>query len=92
MLVVKLKDAMEEYHRRTGHKITYAHLSEMTGIAKGTLQQIGSRLDYHPTLGNIEKLCRALDVTPGFLLEIIDDPPKPKQRTKKKRAAGTKRE
>jgi hypothetical protein len=27
---------------------------------------------------------RALDVTPGDLLELIDDPPKPKRRSKKK--------
>ncbi len=33
----------------------------------------------------IDKLRRALDVTPGDLLEIIDDPPKPKRRTKKKK-------
>lgn len=32
----------------------------------------------------IAKLRRALEVTPGFLLEIIDDPPKPKGRPKRK--------
>ncbi len=83
MIVVKLREAMEAYRRRTGKRITYEQLAESTGIARGTLQQIGSRLDYHPTLANVEKLCRALDVPPGDLLEIIDDPPKPKRKAKR---------
>ncbi len=85
MLVVKLKDAMEAYRRRTGQRITYAELAERTGISHATLRTIGSVLAYHPTLANIERLCKALDVTPGDLLEVIDDPPKPKRRPKKKR-------
>jgi len=36
-------------------------------------------------LAHIEKICRALNVTPGDLLELIDDPPKPKRRVKGKR-------
>lgn len=83
MLVVKLRDAMEEYHRRTGENITYRQLSKMTGIAKGTLEQIGSRLDYHPTLANVEKLCVALEVPLHHILEIIAEPPK---RTRKSKA------
>ena len=31
------------------------------------------------------KLRRALDVTPGDLLELIDDPPKPKRGPKRER-------
>ena len=79
MIVVKLREAMEAYRRRTGKRITYGRLAESTGIALGTLQQIGSRLDYHPTLANVEKLCRALDVPLHDMLEMIDDPPKPKR-------------
>jgi DNA-binding Xre family transcriptional regulator len=85
MLVVKLKDAMEAYRRRTGQRMTYAELAERTGISHATLRTIGSVLAYHPTLANIERICKALDVTPGDLLEIIVDPPKPKRRAKKKR-------
>lgn len=76
MLVVKLKDAMEAYRRRTGERMTYAELAERTGISHATLRSIGSVLAYHPTLGNIERICKALDVTPGDMLEIIPDPPK----------------
>jgi DNA-binding Xre family transcriptional regulator len=85
VIVVKLREAMEACRRRTGVRITYEHLAQSTGIAVGTLQQIGSRLDYHPTLANVEKLCRALEVSLHDMLEMIDDPPKPKRRAKKKR-------
>ncbi len=85
MIIVKLKEAMLACQRRTGEKITYEDLARMTGIASGTLQSIGSRQNYHPTWGNVEKLCRALDVPLQDLLELIDDPPKPKRRAKKKR-------
>lgn len=83
MLVVKLRDAMEAYRRRTGERMTYAKLAERTGISQSTLRTIGSDLTYHPTLANVEKICWALDVTPGDLLELIGDPPKPKRRKKK---------
>ena len=85
MLVVKLKDAMEAYRRRTGERMTYAKLAERTGISHATLRTIGSVLTYHPTLANVERICKALDVTPGDLLEIIDEPPKRKRTKKKKR-------
>ena len=84
MIVVKLRDAMEAHRRRTGQRITYAVLAERTRISQSMLRTLGSSLGYHPTLANIEKLCRALDVTPGDLLELIDDPPKPKRTSKKK--------
>ena len=85
MLVVKLKDVMEAYRRRTGERMTYAELAERTGISHATLRTIGSVLAYHPTLANVERICKALDVTPGDMLEIIPDPPKKKRKAKKKK-------
>jgi DNA-binding Xre family transcriptional regulator len=85
MLVVKLRDAMEAYRRRTGERMTYAKLAQQTGISQSTLRTIGSNLAYRPSLANVEKICRALNVAPGELFELIDDPPKAK------RAAGRKR-
>ncbi len=85
MLVVKLRDAMEAYRRRIGERMTYAKLAERTGISQSTLRTIGSDLTYHPTLANIERICKALDVTPGDMLEIIPDPPKAKPVTDKRR-------
>ncbi len=86
MIVVKLREAMEAYRRRTGERMTYAKLSALTGISQETLRSIGSRLNYQPTLGNVEKLCRALNVPLHDLLELIDDPPKPRRTKKKTRA------
>jgi len=76
---------MAAYKRRTGQRVTYAILAEMTGIAKGTLHHVGSRDDYNATLQLVERLCRALDVTPADLLELIDEPPKAKRTAKRKR-------
>ena len=89
MLTIKLKDAMEAHRRRTRERMTYGKLAAATGIAESTLKKIGSSLTHHTTLANIEKLCRALNVTPGDLLELIDDRPKPKRRAKKKPPGGT---
>ena len=85
MIVIKLKEAMLGYGRRARRNITYPELADMTGIPVETLRSIGSRPGYHPTIARIEVLCRALDVTPGDLLEIIDDPPKSKRKAKKKK-------
>ena len=80
MIILKLREAMEAYRRRSGKRMTYERLAELTGIAKGTLHQMGRRLDYHPTLANVEKLCAALETPLGGMLEIVPDPPKPKKR------------
>ncbi len=86
MLIVKLRDAMEEYRRRTGERMTYPKLSEQTGIAVSTLSKIGSEMGKHTTLANVEKICTVLGVSTGELLVIIPDPPKPKRkRSAKKR-------
>lgn len=85
MVAIKLREAIQRYKRRTRKRMTYEILAERTGLAKGTLNNIGSRDDYNATLATIEKICRALDVSPGDLLEIIDNPPKPKRKRKAKR-------
>ncbi len=74
---------MQAYKRRTGERMTYEILGEHTGIAVGTLQNMGSRPYYNTTLTTLAKICDALDVTPGNLLELIPDPPKAKRRRKK---------
>ncbi len=84
MIIFRLRSAMEKFRERTRTKITYEELARRTGIAKGTLQQMGRRLDYHPSLANIEKLCKALEVDLTDLLEIVPDRPKPKRKAKKK--------
>jgi DNA-binding Xre family transcriptional regulator len=73
MLVVKLREAIESYRRRTGVRLTYDSLSKQTGISVNTLQSLGSRSSYNTRLSTIEKLCRALQCTPGDLLELATD-------------------
>jgi putative transcriptional regulator len=73
MIVVKLRDAMQAYRQRTGRRLTYELLSQQTGIAVATLQSLSARPEYNTRLSTIEKLCRALECTPGELLELSDD-------------------
>ena len=91
MIAIKLREAMEAYKRRTSKRMTYDILVEKTGIGHGTLRTIGSRDDYNATLELIEKLCLALEVTPGDLLEITPDPPKSKGPKKKRPGGAVKR-
>lgn len=86
MITIKLRDAMEAHRRRTGDRMTYRKLAALTGISESALRKIGGSLTHHTTLTNVEKLCRALDVSPGDLLELIDDPPRRKQVLRKKSA------
>ena len=70
---VKLRDAMEIYRDRTGIRLTYASLSQATGIAEDTLQSLAARPDYNTRLSTIARLCAALDCQPADLLELSGD-------------------
>lgn len=87
MIRVKLREAMESYRLRTGQRLTYARLAELSDVGEGTLSSIGSRLAYNVTLATVENIRRALDVPLPDLLEVIDDPPKRKRTAKKKKRA-----
>ena len=87
MIILKLRSAIEQARHRNNKRITYAELARRTGIAEGTLQQMGRDVEYHPTLTNVEKLCRALDVELTDMIEMIDDPPKAKRTGRKKKRA-----
>ena len=91
MLRVKLREAMDLYRLRTGKRITYAGLAKMSGVGEGTLNSIGSRLHYQANLATVEKICRALNLGPGDILELVDDPPKTKPKTKSKAESKPKR-
>jgi DNA-binding Xre family transcriptional regulator len=76
MLRVKLREALEAAEERLGERITYHHLARITGLSRATLEAIGSRPSYNPRLSTIERLCDALDCSPGDLLEIVPSPKK----------------
>ena len=75
--------------------MTYEKLSKRTGISVSAFKKIGGKLDKHTTLVNVEKICMALNATPGQLLEIVPDPPesepKPKKSKKKKKTTSKKK-
>ena len=85
---------METYWLRTGNKLTFAKLAEMSGVAEATLNSISSRLT-QPNVATVEKICRALDYPLHDILEMIDDPPEPepspKKTKKKKKTTKTKK-
>ena len=70
LMDVKLREAMEAYRRRHGVRLTYDSLSAKTGISVDTLQSLAARPGYNTTLSTVEKLCRALECSPGELLEL----------------------
>jgi DNA-binding Xre family transcriptional regulator len=88
MIAIKLREAMERRMQSTGKKVTYLTLARETGLAHGTIQIMGSQ-PYNATLETIEKLCHALSVTPGELLELIDDPPNFPRLSKAKKPIAT---
>ncbi len=70
---VRLREVLDASAARTGRRMTYESLAAATGISVATLQSLGSRPGYNATLSTIGKLCRALECTPGDLLELVAD-------------------
>jgi DNA-binding Xre family transcriptional regulator len=70
MITVKLREAMKAYRRRKGVRVTYQTLSARTGLSVDTLQSLAARPGYNTRLSTIEKICRALECTPGELLQL----------------------
>ncbi|KDA00733.1 transcriptional regulator [Hyphomonas oceanitis SCH89] len=68
MLRIFLKEAMHDFERRSGCKLTYEQLAAATGLSVSTLQSIASRAAYNPRLSTISTLCEALDCGPEILL------------------------
>ncbi|OOE56249.1 helix-turn-helix domain-containing protein [Salinivibrio kushneri] len=69
MIKIKLKEVLERHKELTGEIITYKELAERTGLARSTLESLGSRPTYNATMSTIDALCSALNCTPSELLE-----------------------
>jgi len=70
---LRLRECMDLYEARTGMRLTYPELAIRTGLSLPTIQSIGSRNRYNATLEAVERLCHALGVGLGDLLEWVPD-------------------
>ena len=68
LIKIKLRDAIAAHKKKTGRRLTYAELSKGTGMSRDTLASIASRPSYNATMKTVDKLCIALNCTPGELL------------------------
>ncbi len=69
---IRLREAMVAYRERTGQRMTYETLSLASGISVATLQSLAARPGYNTRLSTIERVCVALQCTPGDLLELTE--------------------
>jgi putative transcriptional regulator len=68
---VRLREVMRQLERSSGEKVTYSSLAKKTGLSRATVEAIGSRVDYQPSLKAIDRLCTALECELPDLLERI---------------------
>jgi putative transcriptional regulator len=68
---VRLREAMRRLERASGEKVTYSSLAKKTGLSRATIEAIGSRASYQPSLRAIDELCTALDCELSELLERV---------------------
>lgn len=70
MLKLRLREVMDSYRVRTGTRLTYETLAQLSGLSIATIQSLAARPSYNTTLSTIERLCCALHCQPGDLLEF----------------------
>ena len=69
MLRFNLKDAMQSYEAKTGIRLTYEELSNLTKISQETLKSIATRPNYNATLKMITEISLALNISPVEFFE-----------------------
>ena len=72
VIVIKLREAIAVFEKRTGTTLSYADLAERTGLARATIEALGSRANYNTTLTTIDKLCQTLRCELSDLLEYSE--------------------
>lgn len=60
VIVVRLREMIHAFEKRTGQRLTYAQLAARSGVARATVESLGSRRGYNATLDTVDKLCEAL--------------------------------
>ena len=73
VIVIKLREAIAVFEKRTGTTLSYAELAERTGLARATIEALGSRSNYNTTLTTIDKLCQTLECGLSDLLEYTEN-------------------
>lgn len=59
-----LKLALDHYESKTGIRLSYAELSNASGISMDTLKSLASRTDYNATFETISQIGIALNLNP----------------------------
>lgn len=70
MIKVKLRQAMDKHYTDHGVRLKYSDISAASGLSKATVEAIGSREDYNPTLSTIDRLCEFFNCRIEDLLEF----------------------
>lgn len=76
MIRIKLKQLLDDKVFRDGRRITLNEVSEVTGIARATLNRIANIPGYNTNTDNLDALCKYFDCTPCELLDFVLDAPK----------------
>lgn len=71
MIRIKLKQLLDDKSFAESRKITLNEVSEVTGIARATLNRIANIPGYNTNTDNIDALCSYFKCTPCELLEHI---------------------
>ena len=74
MIRIKLKQMLDDKAFKEGRRITLNEVSEVSGIARATLNRIANTPGYNTTTNNLDALCKYLECTPCELLEYVGDP------------------
>lgn len=86
MIRIKLKQLLDDKAFKDARRITLNEVSEVTGIARATLNRIANTPGYNTNTDNVDALCKYFGCTPCELLEFVADVGKPEQ-SKSQRAS-----
>lgn len=73
MIRIKLRQLLDDKAFAEGRKITLNEVSEVTGIARATLNRIANIPGYNTTTDNLDALCGYFQCAPGDLLDHVPD-------------------
>lgn len=74
MLNFDLKKALMDHEARSGHRLTYEELAQLSGVSVDTVKSIANRNDYNTSLKMVSDISKILGVDPtGFFIWNTDD-------------------